>query len=36
MQCQGKLMIQTQENSEKLHFGPDLGQLDPNLGCKFF
>ena len=27
MQFQGKLMIQTQENGEKPHFGPDLGSL---------
>ena len=25
MQFQGKLMIQTQENGEKPHFGSDLG-----------
>ena len=30
-------MIQTQENSEKTHFGPDLSPLGPNLGAtKFF
>ena len=29
-------MIQTQENGEKLHFGPDLGLLDPNSGSQFF
>ena len=29
-QFQGKLMIQTQENGKKTHFGPDLGQLDQN------
>ena len=27
---QGKPMIQTQENGEKPHFGPDLGPLGPN------
>ena len=26
---QGKLMIETQENGKKLHFGPDLG---PDFG----
>ena len=29
MQFQGKHMIQTQENGEKPHFGPNLGQLGP-------
>ena len=29
-------MIQTQENDGKPHFRPDLGLLDPNLGCKKF
>ena len=32
MQFQGKLMIQTQENGEKAHFGSDLGPLDLNSG----
>ena len=32
VQFQGKLMTQTQENSEKPHFGPDLGPLGPNSG----
>ena len=36
MQFQRKLIIQTQENGEKPHFGPDLGPLEPNSGCKFF
>ena len=36
MQFQGKLMIQTQENCEEPHFGPDLGLLDPNLGGDIF
>ena len=36
MQCQGKLMIQTQENDQKPQSGPDLGLLGPNLGCNFF
>ena len=30
MQFQRKSMIQTQENSEKPHFVPDLGSLGPN------
>ena len=30
MQFQGKLMIETQENVEKPHFGPDLGPWGPN------
>ena len=36
MQLQEKLMIQTQENGEKPHFGLDLGLLGPNLGCQIF
>ena len=36
IQFQGILMIQTQENGKKPHFGPDLGSLDPNLGHHFF
>ena len=36
MQFQGKLMIQTQENGEKPHFGPNLGPLGPTSGCQFF
>ena len=35
MQFYEKLMIQTQENCEKPHFGPDLGRLGPNLGRQF-
>ena len=35
IQVQGKLMIQTQENGEKLHFGPDLGPLGPNSYLQF-
>ena len=35
IQLQGKLMIQTQENGTKTHFGCDLGPLGPNLGCPF-
>ena len=31
-QFHGKRKIQTQENEEKPHFGPDLGHLCPNLG----
>ena len=29
-------MIQTQENGEKPHFGPDLVPLSPNSGHHFF
>ena len=36
MQFQGKSMIQTQENCEKRHFGPDLGPLGPNMGHQNF
>ena len=36
MQFQGKRMIQTPENGEKPHFGPDLGLLAPNLGHENF
>ena len=36
MQFHRKLMIQTQENSEKPHSGPDLGPWCPNLGHKIF
>ena len=36
MQFQGKQMIQTQENDEKPHFGPDLDSMDTNSVCKFF
>ena len=36
MQFQEKLIIRTQENGEKRHFGPDLGLLGPNLGCEIF
>ena len=36
MQFQGKLMIQTQENGEKPHFGPNLGPLGLNSGHQFF
>ena len=36
IQFQEKLMIQTQVNGKKPHFGPDLGPLNPNLGCQFF
>ena len=31
-QFHGKRKIQTQENGEKPHFGPDLGQLCPSSG----
>ena len=36
IQFQGKLMIQTQENGKKPHFGPNLGPLGPNLGRQVF
>ena len=36
IQFQGNLMIQTQENGKKPHFGPDLNSLGPNLGQHFF
>ena len=36
IQFQGKLMIQTQENDEKPHFGSDIGLLDPVWGAKIF
>ena len=36
MQFQRKLMIQNQENDEKLHFGPNLETLVPNSGQFFF
>ena len=29
-------MIQTQENTQKRHFGPDLGPLDSNSGRQNF
>ena len=29
-------MIQTQENTKKRHFGPDLGPLDSNSGRQNF
>ena len=32
MQLQGELIVQTQENNEKPHFGPDLGLFGPNSG----
>ena len=35
VQFQGKRMIQTQENGEKSHFGPDLGPLGPNSAAIF-
>ena len=31
---QGKRMVQTQENGEKLHFGPDSNPLSPYSGCQ--
>ena len=36
MQLQGELIVQTQENDEKPHFGPDLGLFGPNSGRQFF
>ena len=36
IQFQGKRMVQTQENGEKSHFGPDLGLLGPNPGRPIF
>ena len=36
MQFQGNLMIQTQENGKKRHFGSNLGPLGPNSGRQFF
>ena len=36
IQCQGKLMIQTEENGEKPHFWPDLGLLGQNSGSQVF
>ena len=35
-QFQGKLRIQTQENGEKRHYGPNLGLLDTNSGRENF
>ena len=36
MQFQGKLMVQTQENGEKLHFVSDLGPLNSKSDRHFF
>ena len=36
MQFQGQIMIQTQENREKPHFGPNLGPLSPNSSRHIF
>ena len=36
MQFQGNLMIETQENGEKPHLGPNLGWLGPNSDGQFF
>ena len=36
MQLQEKLIVSIWENGEKLHFEPDLGSFDPNLGPQFF
>ena len=35
-QFQGTLKIQTEENGEKPHLGPNLGTLSPNSGCQNF
>ena len=29
-------MIQTKENGQNVHFGPDLGPLGPSSSCQFF
>ena len=36
MQFQGKLIIQSQEDGEKPHFGSNLGPSGPNSGHIFF
>ena len=36
MQFQEKLIIRTQENGKKRHFGPDLGLLGPIWVAKYF
>ena len=36
MQFQGQIMIQTQENREKPHFGSNLGPLSPNSSRHIF
>ena len=36
IQFQEKLMIQTQENGEKLYFGPGFGPLDESSGHQRF
>ena len=36
IQFQEKIMIQTQENGKKPHFGLDLGSLNLNLSLQFF
>ena len=36
MQFKGKLIYQTWENGEKHNFGPNFGQIDLNLGPKYF
>ena len=36
IQFQGKRMVQTPENGEKLQFGPDLGPLARIRTAKFF
>ena len=36
IQFQEKLTIQTKENGETPHFGPDLGPLGPNLSHHIF
>ena len=36
IQFKGKSKIQTQQNDENPHFGPDLGPLPPYSGHHFF
>ena len=36
IQIQGKLIIRTQKNGEKPHFGPNLGSYGPKSDCQYF
>ena len=36
LQFQGKYMIQTEENGEETHFGPDFRPIGPNSGRQVF
>ena len=36
IQFQERIMVHSQANGEKPHFGFDLGPLNPNLGRQFF